>query len=86
MKLIVTVAALASALTLAACSGGDNAEHGNNVSNDVGMELNNLDAAAGTLENVADNASGNVAAAVGNQVEAVENAAANLENSAGNAH
>ena len=81
MKLILKTAALATAFTLAACGGG-NTDNASNSSNGAGTELNNLDAAASTIENVAENATGNAADMLGNQVEAVENAAATLEHNA----
>jgi hypothetical protein len=88
MKRIFQAAALAAALTLGACGGGnDTAAEGNNVSDPAATEINTLENAAGTLENVADNAtSENVAEAVGNQAEAVSNAAETLGNTTANSH
>ena len=72
MKTILKTAALAATFALAACGGGETA------TNNTGAEAtdaNVLDAAAGTIENVADNATGNTADMLGNQAEAVSNAA-----------
>jgi hypothetical protein len=71
MKTILKTAALAATFALAACGGGESA-----TNNSAGTsEANVLDAAAGTIENVAENATGNTADALGNQAEAVSNAA-----------
>ena len=87
MKRIIQAAALAAAFTLSACGGGNDAAETNNVSDAAATELNNLDAAAGTIENVADNAtSDNAADALTNQAEAVSNAADTLGNTTANTH
>jgi hypothetical protein len=74
MKLILKAAALSAAFALAAC-GGDKTAQQDNGSNAAEAEVNQLGAAEGTLENAADNASGNAADALTNQAEAVSNAA-----------
>jgi hypothetical protein len=73
MKLILKTAALATAFALAACGGGT--EGGNNASNGTEALGSDLNAAVSTIENVADNATGNTADALGNQADAVANAA-----------
>ena len=75
MKLILKTAAFSAAFALAACGGNTTAETNNTADNGAMAEVNQLDAAAGTIENAADNASGNAAEALGNQAEAVSNAA-----------
>jgi len=89
MKLILKAAALSAALALAAC-GGDKGAQQDNGANAAMTEVNQLDAAAGTIENVADNASGNVADALSNQADAVSNAADAhkdaMENASSNKH
>jgi hypothetical protein len=85
MKLFIRTAALAAVFTLAAC-GGANTEANNSADNGMGTELNNLEGAQETLENVADMTnSQNVSDALGNQADAVENAADALESNASNA-
>ncbi|HEX8582974.1 MAG TPA: circumsporozoite protein [Allosphingosinicella sp.] len=73
MKTILKTAALAATFALAAC-GGANDTAANNTGGDM-TAVNELEAAQGTIENVADNASGNAADMLGNQAEAVGNAA-----------
>ena len=80
MKLILKTAALASAFALAACGGGS--DNTSNTSNGVDTQLNELGNAVGTIENVAENATGNAADALGNQADAVSNAADQLESNA----
>lgn len=84
MKLILKTAALSAAFALAAC-GGNKADDANASSNAAVEQVNQLDAAAGTLENVADNATGNVADAVSNQADAVSNAADSAKDALDNA-
>ena len=74
MKLILKTAALATAFALAACGGGS--EGGNNASNGTEALGSDLNAAAVTIDNAAENATGNTADALENQADAVENAAA----------
>jgi len=74
MKLILKAAALSAAFALAACGGNKGAEQDNGA-NAAMTEVNQLDAAAATIENVQDNASGNMADALSNQADAVNNAA-----------
>lgn len=89
MKLILKAAALSAAFALAACGGNKSAEQ-DNGSNAAMADINQLDAAQGTIENVADNASGNMADALSNQADAVGNAADAqkdaLENASSNKH
>ncbi len=86
MKLFLKTAAMSAAFALAACGGGESADQAANASNGMDAELNQLEAATGTLENVAENATGNAAEAVSNQAEAVSNAADALSNTSSNSH
>ena len=74
MKHILKAAAMAGALSLGGCGGGDNQAQDNNATA-AEAALNTLDNTAATLDDIADNASGNIANVISNQADAVSNAA-----------
>lgn len=86
MKVFLKTAAMSAAFALAACGSGASADQTANASNGIDAELNQFEAAIGTLENVADNATGNASEAVSNHAEAVSDAADALANTSTNGH